>query len=76
MFAYDVGMAPKDINPVQALQILIQRIDKRKSVLVRLGNEMAYRVALAELDIVRSQLVKAQQYFVSVYTETTVRPHR
>jgi len=61
-------MAPKEITPAQAFSILLQRIDKRKEILSRLGNEMTYRLAQAELDIVRSQLVRAQQYFMSTMT--------
>ena len=66
----------REITRAQAFGILIERIDKRKSVLERLGNEMVYRIAHAELDIVRHQLVRAQQYFMKTYGETTVRPHK
>ena len=62
-----------EITPAQALRILIERIDKRKSVLERMGDQMPYRIAHVELDIVRHQLVRAQQYFVKTYSETTVR---
>lgn len=65
-----------EITPAQAFGILIDRIDQRKSVLDRLGSEMAYRIAHAELDIVRQQLVRAQQYFMKTYSETTVRPRK
>jgi len=53
----------REITPAQAFGIIAERIEKRKAVLSRMGNEMAYRLALAELDIVRGQLVRAQQYF-------------
>jgi hypothetical protein len=62
-----------EITPAQAFGILIERIDKRKSVLERMGDQMPYRIAHVELDIVRHQLVRAQQYFVKTYSETTVR---
>jgi hypothetical protein len=66
-------MPKREITPVQALQILIERIDKRKHTLSRMGHDLAYRMAQEELDLVRHQLVKAQEYFVSIYSETTVR---
>jgi hypothetical protein len=55
-------MAPKEITPAQAFGIIAARILKRKEVLKRV-DETAYSVAMAELDIVRSQLLKAQEYF-------------
>ena len=61
----------REITPAQAFGILIERIDKRKVILSRM-DEMAYRVAQAELDIVRHHLVRARQYFMSKYMETTV----
>ncbi len=64
-------MSKREFTPAQAFGILIQRIDKRKSILSRAGDEMAYRIALAELEIVRSQLEQAQMYFVLNYREGT-----
>ena len=66
----------REITPTQTFAILIERIDKRKSVLDRLGDETAYRIAHAELDIVRHQLLRAQEYFMKTYSETTVRPKK
>jgi hypothetical protein len=33
-----------------------------------------YNMVISELDLVLRQVRKAQQYFVSTYSETTVRP--
>jgi hypothetical protein len=34
-----------------------------------------YNMTISELDLIARQVRKAQQYFVSTYSETTVRPH-
>ena len=66
-------MPNREITPAQAFGVLIQRIDRRKEILSRMGNEITYNVVLAELDVVRFQLVKAQQYFTARHTETKGR---
>lgn len=55
-------MAKQDITPVQALGILADRIQKRKEVLRGVRLE-AYNVAISELDIVRTQILRAREYF-------------
>jgi hypothetical protein len=65
-------MAPREITPAQAFAM---RIEKRMQTL-RAVSEDGYTVAISELDIVARQVRKAQQYFVSRYTETTVRPRK
>jgi hypothetical protein len=68
-------MAKREYTPAQVLKILIERIDKRKEILSRVSS-VDYQMAQAELDIVRRQLVKAQDYLVKTYSETTIRNQR
>jgi hypothetical protein len=62
--------------PAQAFEVLIRRIDERKDVLTGIDGSAAYRLAVVELENLRMQLVKAQQYFVATYTESTVKSRR
>jgi len=62
-------MAQREITTVQALGILADRIQKRKEVLRGLRME-AYGVAISELDIVRTQILRAQDYFKSVAAQS------
>lgn len=68
------GMAPREITPPQAFGIIAQRIEKRIQTLRSVG--LDYNVVIAELDMVLRQVRKAQQYFISQYSETTVRDTR
>ena len=62
----------REITPAQAFGIIAERIEKRIQVLrnVRLGS---YDVTISELDLIVRQVRKAQAYFASVYSGTTVR---
>jgi hypothetical protein len=69
----DSVMAPKEIPPAQALGSIAQRIEKRKEILRRVS-ATGYNTAIAELDIVRGQILKAQAYFVSEYARPRCGP--
>jgi hypothetical protein len=63
--------APREITPAQALGIIADRIQKRKEILKRVS-DTGYNIAISELDTVRSQILKAQEYF----RQTTSSPKR
>ena len=68
-------MAPRrDITPAAAFGIIAGRIETRIRTL-RNVNLDGYSTVISELDSVLRQVRKAQQYFVSTYRETTMRPH-
>ena len=67
-------MARPEITPAAAFGIIAQRLEKRIQVLQNMRLD-GYSMVISELDLVLRQVRKAQQYFVSTYSETTVRPH-
>jgi hypothetical protein len=60
--------APREITPAQAFGIIADRIQKRKEILKRVSDS-GYNIAISELDIVRSQILKAQEYFKSQHRQ-------
>ena len=68
-------MARREFTPAQAFGIIAERIEKRIQTLQNIRLDGCSMV-ISELDLVLRQVRKAQAYFVSTYTETTVRPRR
>jgi hypothetical protein len=64
--------APREITPAQEFGIIAARIQKRKEILKRVSDS-GYNIAISELDIVQSQILKAQEYFKSQHRQTTAR---
>jgi hypothetical protein len=62
-------MANREITAVQALGILADRIQKRKEVWRSLRIEDD-NVAISELDIVRTQILRAQEYFKALAAQS------
>jgi hypothetical protein len=65
-------MARREFTPAQAFGIIAVRIGKRIQTLQNMRLD-GYNVVISELESVLRQVRKAQQYFVSTYSETTVR---
>lgn len=66
-------MGRREIKPAQAFGIIAGRIEKRIQTLQNMRLD-GYSMVISELDLLLRQVRKAQQYFVSTYSETTVRP--
>lgn len=62
----------REITPAQAFGIIAERNEKRIQVLRNVRME-SYNVTISELDLIVRQVRKAQAYFVSIHSETTVR---
>ncbi len=61
----------RDITPAAAFGIIAGRIEKRIQVLQNMRLD-GYKMVISELDLVLRQVRKAQQYFLSTYSEATV----